>query len=367
MTKDSIRTALRPAILAAGLATSTAANAQTDAGSEWISGNVSIEVQDDKSYRSDDPANERNDLYATIEPEITLSLPPVPGLSFTAHGVLEPVVDPEPGDSRAFEDAGFYIEELYAAYAFDRFSVLAGKYDPKFGIAWDQAPGVYGTDLAEDYEVAERIGFAASVAFGADGWGEHALTAGTFFADTTALSDTILLKDRGRTDLADGGVSNTEDFSSYNLVLEGGGFAAAPGLQYHLGYVHQANGVDGADDEDGFAVAAAYPFDLGGGIELTPLVELVWQDNAGAAADTGRTYATGGLALTRGGWNLAAAYTGRDTDVSGAARTDDWQVSFSAGYTFDFGLGVDVGWKRLREDAVETDTVGALATYNYEF
>lgn len=32
-----------------------------------------------------------------------------------------------------------------------------GKLNPGFGIAWDKAPGIYGTDLAEDYEISERI------------------------------------------------------------------------------------------------------------------------------------------------------------------------------------------------------------------
>ena len=31
-----------------------------------------------------------------------------------------------------------------------------------FGTAWDATPGVYGTDLAEEHEMAENIGLLAS-------------------------------------------------------------------------------------------------------------------------------------------------------------------------------------------------------------
>src|SRR5690606_32209453 len=138
------------AVAAGAICVANAAAQEKPAGhpASWISGNVWMELQNDKSYRSDDPANERNDLYTKIEPEVTVSVPSLPGLSFTAHGVLEPVADPEPGDSRVFEDHGFFVEEIYASYRRGAFGVRAGKLNPAFGIAWDQAPGVYGTDMA---------------------------------------------------------------------------------------------------------------------------------------------------------------------------------------------------------------------------
>jgi hypothetical protein len=45
--------------------------------------------------------------------------------------------------------------------------VQTGKLNPGFGVAWDKAPGIYGTDLAEDYEISERISVVGTWQVGA--------------------------------------------------------------------------------------------------------------------------------------------------------------------------------------------------------
>ena len=45
----------------------------------------------------------------------------------------------------------------------------------------------------------------------------------------------------------------------------------------------------------------------------------------------------------------------------------DYQFQISAGYRFDFGLSVDVGWKITDEANVEKQTVGMLASYLFKF
>src|SRR3546814_21075551 len=96
-------------------------------------------------------------------------------------------------------------------------------------MAWDVAPGIWGTDLAEDYELAEQIGVAGDLRFGGEGVGKHALTLGTFFADTTFLSRSAFT-DRGRTRLSDGGAGNPEDFSPFPVALEGTALPTLPAL-----------------------------------------------------------------------------------------------------------------------------------------
>lgn len=196
-----------------------------------IEGAVPIELQADVDYESEDATNERNNLFVKTEPEITLHLPA--GFSIYAHGVIEQVKAADAGEDRYFKDEALFVEDLYLRYENGPFAFTGGKLNPGFGRAWDVVPGVYGTDVPEDYEIAERIGITATLGFGGDGWGEHGFTAGTFFLDTSVLAHSLGTS-RGTTGLADGGVSNTEDFSSFNLVLEGGGIKALPGLEYHL-------------------------------------------------------------------------------------------------------------------------------------
>lgn len=334
------------------------------AGTPRIEGAIPVELEAGFDTRSDDGGNQRNNVFLKLEPEITLHLPA--GFSIYAHGVIQQVKAADAGEDRYFKDEALFVEDLYLRYATGRFAFTGGKLNPGFGRAWDVAPGVYGTEMAEDYEMSERIGISAAAGFGGEGWGRHRLTAGTFFLDTTMLSHTLGTS-RGTTGRGDGGVSNTEDFSSFNLVLEGGEFKALPGFEYHFAYIRQAHGVDGDTDETGVAAYAAYGVDAGGGVRLTPMVELVRFDDSGGARDTERDYATIALSGEWQGWNAVLSYTRRQTDTPGAGSVRDHLYQVGFGYSFDFGLTADIAWKRLRESAVETDTVGVLFTYTIEF
>ncbi len=359
--------AARSAALAAAAAGLLALPAQAagDAASyPRLAVDIPIEIQNDGTYDSEDRDQERNDLFTDTEPEVTLEV--LPGLSLRAHFVLEPVRDPEPREDRFFEDHGLFVEDLVAAYESERFSAFGGKFTPNFGVAWDAAPGIYGTDFAEDgYEFSERIGFGGGVTVGNERAGEHTLSASTFFLDTSVLSRS-LFRGRGEVDLADGGVSNTEDFSSFAVALDGGGMAALPGLAYHLAFIRQAGGRGDAEDERGVAVAATRPFPLGGELTAEPLVEYVRFFDADGVPGRDREFLTTSVRLGWRRWNLTLSRTGRDTDGGGVDDSDNL-FQISAGYEFAFGLTADLGWRRLSEENVTSETVGALLTYTYVF
>lgn len=333
---------------------------------------INIEIENDWNFESDDPDNEYNDLYTTTEPAFGLYL--LPGLSLQSGLVLEPVADPEPGESRAFEDHGLYVEQLYLLYEQAAFGVFGGKFNPTFGIAWDVTPGVYGTDVAGDfYEQTERIGLGGSLVFGGaglggDGFGEHKLTAQTFFADTTVLSES-LGEDRPRVRKSDGGPGNTEDFSSFSVTLDGGGFEGVPGEPgYHLGVLYRSGGEGDPEDELGFAAALTGTIEGPNDVRVEPLVEYVHFDNA-EAQDQDRDIVTAALGFYHGPWNLALAYSQVWSDPNDPALDDldVKQVQISAGHSFDFGLDVDVGYKFNQEEAIDSHTVGVLFHYAFDF
>lgn len=330
----------------------------------YISGEVAIEVQNDWTYDSDDRDAELNDLFTLTEPEIVLHI--TPGLSLLVHGVLEPVAAPGPRDDRVFEDQGLFVEELHLTYATEWFSVFGGKITPNFGLGWDAAPGVYGTDFAEEgYELAEQIGLGATVTFKDERLGAHTLSASTFFTDTTVLSESAI-DNRGRTRLSSGGPGNTEDLSSFAVALDGGEISALPGFGYHIAFVLRAEGQGSTADETAIAIAASYSFSVAG-IQVLPFIEYVHFDDLAGTDGDERDFLTTSLQMVWKRWNLAVSRTGRDTDIAGGSDSDDELVQISAGYQFEFGLAIDAGWKFTEEADIDTDTFGVLLAYTIAF
>lgn len=323
---------------------------------------VATEIEDDWTFDSDDSDNELNDLYATIEPFFAFNI--TPELSIESGLVFEPVRDPDPGDSRAFKDEGLYVETLGVVYATDLFSVYGGKYNPTFGTAWDLAPGIYGADFAEDYELTERIGFGGSLTGSVEDYGSHTLSANIFYLDTSFLSDSVIT-DRGRTRKSDGGVSNTETLESFSVTLDGGEMPFLPGLSYSLGVERQEHGDNDPKDELGFVAGLYGAFDVTGQTTLEPILEYAYLDNAeGQRQD--KQYLTVGSTVFQGPWNLSASYTGRFTDPKGGDNVDDTLLQASFGYEFDSGLAVDVGYRFTDEDKVDSHTVGIVFAYEFD-
>ena len=129
--------------------------------------------------------------------------------------------------------------------------------------------------------------------------------------------------------------------------------------------MHQGKGEGDPSDEDSVALALYTSIDLGDGFVFAPLAEYVHQQNPGGAADENRDFLTLAGQIERNGYNVALAWTRRETRNAGTDR--DYQFQVSAGYAFDFGLTIDIGWKVAEEETVETRTVGARATYTITF
>lgn len=361
-----MRVAAAPCVIATAFAAlcaiAAASTARADETYPMVVGEVSIEVENDLTFQSDDPDAELNDLFATIEPGFGVYA--TPELSLWAGLVLEPVLDPDPGQDRVFDDHGLYVETLSLGYETDRFLVYGGKINPPFGIAWDIAPGVFGTDFAGDYELTERIGLGGGVRFATEKVGEHTLSASTFFLDTTFLSESAFT-DRGRTRRADGGVSNTEDLSSFTVALDGGGIAALPDVGYHIALSRQEAGIADPHDEFGIAIALYGSFEVSDETVIEPIIEHVRQDHdEGGEHDV--TYLTIGSAVLHGPWNVAVSWSRRDTEIDGADNVEDTLFQISAGYAFDFGLSLDVGYKTVEEAEVDSETFGVLLAYVFE-
>lgn len=328
-----------------------------------ISGEIPVQIENDWRYASQDRANQNNDLFTKIEPALTVRFSP--SWSLYVHAVVETLETPEQFENRYFDDQGLFVADLYMEYASGSFGVKAGKLNVGFGVGWDITPGVFGTDFAKDgYETSERIGVVGGWTLKFESAGEHRVSAGSFFQDTTVLSQSTL-RGRGDTRKRDGGVSNTEDFSSYILAIDGGKVSGLGELAYQAAYMHQAAGQGAASDENSVALAIYTIFAAGGGVTISPMVEYVNQQDVGGVAGEDREFLTLAGQAEWNGFNLAVAWTRRETDKAG--DDNDRQIQVSVGYAFDFGLTFDVGWKIAEEANVETRTLGAIATYTIEF
>ena len=346
-----------------------------------IEGEILVEFQNDYNYKSDDSDAELNDLFNTTEADFSFFT--TDEFYLNTLLVFEPVEDTDPEENRFFGDQGLFVEVLTLNYETDSVFVLAGKFGPNFSIAYDAAPGIYGTELAEDdIELSERLGFSAGVAFGEsgiplglEGIGRQELSASVFVADTSFFSDSVF-ESRGTLNREEGGPSNTRGFESFTLALDGYDFPQAQGLRYQLAVAKQ--GVDSVLDDDGneiadtadeYRVAAAAEWAVGvtEDITVTPLLEYVHFWNGGGIDGEERDYVTASALLEWQNWNLALAYTGRFIEDDQGEDSDDYQFQVSAGYTFDFGLEASVGWKIRDEEDIETETFGALLAYSFAF
>lgn len=356
------------ACLAGALSGSTGAFAADEAAApaEEVFPYVELELEttlgDDFTFRSDDPGAEINDLFPEGALSVKIGLTRV--FSINAGLTLEPVRDPEPFEDRVFRDIGLYVDTLNLQADVGDLSLVAGKFGPGFGRAWDNTPGIYGTSFAEDYELSEQIGLGAAYAF-TGAWGTHTLGANVFFADTTALSDSLFAR-RGRLSTADGGAGNTGRLDNVSLTLDGGEFATLPGFSYHLGYRRLSPGDGDAAAEHGFVAGLAQETELSGGSTLGLNGEVAHFVNQGGGLDD-VTYLTGGASLANGPWHGELAASLRRVAFDGGGGRSDALGQVSGGYTFDNGIDVSFGYAVARAEDVTSHTLGLRLAKTFSY
>ncbi len=321
----------------------TASDAQAFDPYPDISGEMVMELQNEYAFDSDDPAaDEQNNMFWRTEVAPTVQFTE----KFFLDGVivLEPVMDFDPGENNFFEDEGVFIEEIKLNYENGPWAVFAGKFNPGFGIAWDFGRGIWGEDFAEDYEITEKIGGGVSYTFETENNGDHTLTGSTFFSDTSFLSESIFTG-RGNTTKSDGGASNTEDFSSFVVSMEGENVAGVENLYYKAAFRHLGEGDAnmGGDDEQGIVATVGHVFPVSDAVEMDALIEFADISNFDGGNDDNR-YITGSVITTiHDSWNVAVGFTKRDIDVNGGADMNDHLLQVSGGYDFGQGTTAEIG------------------------
>jgi hypothetical protein len=309
---------------------------------------ISVELENDTVVDADDSAAEISDTYATIEAAIAMALGASSSLnlSLTSEPITDAIRD------RAFEDHGLYAEELFLNHDFGAGEIILGKFNPAFGVAWDEAPGIFGADFAEDYQLTEQIGGAVLIPFRI-GASENFLSVALFNADRSFLSKSLGRK-RGRNTLAAGGVTNTSGPESIALAVNG----ALGETTYNIGVQNLAHGAGDTHDQTGVVAGMARTYDLGRPVAL--LAELAYFSDFGGTSANAR-YGTVGLAAPFGPVTMSAVYTNRDIE---GARTDHL-ATVSGEVELATNLFASLGYRYVQEAGEDSHTIGTVIAYEF--
>jgi len=322
-------------LIAALLASSTAAHAQ-DTPLTWQG---SVEIGVDSTIRANDPAAKITDGYLSIEAAFEATL--TDRLSVFGALTLETVTDAS--DNRAFEDMGLYIPELGLRYTFGDTVLSAGKISPVFAVAWDAAPGFYGTALAEDYELGEMIGLSVDTPAGAGG----SLSFAVFYADDTGLSNSIGTK-RGRNSLSAGGAGNTGKLD--NVAAQ---YTRTFGeTTAWIGARHLSASQGELSDETG--LVAGLTHDFGNGFDM--IGEVARLDGGDDA-----TYATVGGAYAVEAWTFSATAT----LVAHSGGPNDRMIALGVDRSLSDSTEVNFGLARFDVRGETSTAMGLAAVFSF--
>ncbi|TPG51884.1 hypothetical protein EAH89_19190 [Roseomonas nepalensis] len=278
----------------------------------------------------------RNGRGAANEPSTTTILGARVGLpeGFAVHTTLhaEPL-DPLGLERTRLPEHAVWVETLNLRWQRGPLVVFGGKIHPRFGAAWFRVPGLYGADLAGDYELREKLGGGVELdledVFGLpDALGGHEFRVEGFQADTTDLSgglfrprwaETVTATDpaTGATSLATlrhrrnsralGGADNRPGLAGLTASLVGTGIdlPGDAGLGYSAALSlrqpgEDATGAGRGRRERGATAALFGEFGLPLGLRLLPLVEVAAQEAAGGFAGSRAAWLTGAVTLRRG-------------------------------------------------------------------
>ncbi|MDC9715546.1 MAG: hypothetical protein PSN36_07015 [Gammaproteobacteria bacterium] len=288
-----------------------------------------------------------------------------------SHGHAEEEAEHSSGD-RFLEEHPLFVSKLIINYKNEDFSAYAGKFNPIVGFDYHQFPGVFGYQTIEGYAIRERLGVGAIFKNDLGDYGKHQLNVSSFFADTTALSNSILHR-RGATKRADGGVSNTEKLSSFAVSLGGKDFYSlnnniAEGLSYQVGYAKQAAGDNNEKDESRHSLSLGYQQKISQDLSTEFVFEHMDIKYLSGEAEHNRIYDTLSAQLNYQKWNWVISRTAINNQAAEADENHDGSVTqLSAGYSFDNGIDIDIAKQRSDQDNEITERVGIALSYSLEF
>jgi hypothetical protein len=329
------------------------------------------------------------------------------GLAITGFFRFEPAPRSDPGD-RIFTDHTGWVDSLYARWSLGVVSVFGGKIHPRFGLAWANAPGLYGNDIATDYEMREKLGIGMRIWLSdllrTDGaFGQHSLQGEVFTADTSGLSNgafarrfatpatvtdpvtgetTTILRRQYANSRTVGTADNVDGPGGVVLSLAGVHVPLPLGeLGYALAWSSRRPGSDAAAagrsrGEGGMAASAFHSLPLSPDLQLSSLAEYVRQWDSGGFQRAGADWLTASTTLQAGPYALSLTMLRRRRDdpvLLTKSRLSEQIVSFAAdlgqvtGYALLSNVTAAADWRRISDEGRVTQGVGAGVIWSGRF
>lgn len=269
-----------------------------------------------------------------------------------------------------FNHYGLIMEELYFKYKEEAFLFGIGKYNPTFGYAYNsnRLNGVYGTQLAEDYELTEKIG--TFLAFDSDFF---ILRGNLFFDDNTFLSED-LFKRRG-INKSEYGAGNTKKLNNFSITSD----LIYEATKLSASFRRLAVNKKEEKAENGYLMALQhYVEETKYSFGFNPLIEVAFFENFNGVINRDVYYSTISLPLFYKNWNIVGSHTFKNDKEKGFKDYQSYISQISIGYKFNSGLIISVArkWEKSAKkvsDLINTKEVkhynswGIEAFYNFKF
>lgn len=270
-----------------------------------------------------------------------------------------------------FNHYGLLLEEIAFEYREDAFLFGLGKFNPKFGIAYDETKmiGNMSTRLAKDYEMKEKIG--GYIGLNSEFF---KLIFNTFYDDNTFLSDS-LFSNRGR-DKREGGVGNTKKLNNFSIYSE----LIFNEFKINLAFRRLANVTSKESSEKGYVFGIQKYFEeTDYSIGANPLFEIAYLDNYNGNKYRDLSTATFRLPIFYKGWQLVASHSYQFDREKEKKNYFGYITEISLGYKFNNGILLNVGKDWGKDINKTVDNTGrekenykfksysVMLSYNYEF
>ena len=351
-----------------------------------ISGFISNRVHYNNIYQSDDQQQKYQDAFLNANLGLDIKL----GSGFSIKTVAKfeqmPQASETLGKDQFFNNEGAYFDELALNYNYKNISALAGKFATNFGSAWNNDNGIWVNQIAQNYQIDEKLGLGLIARFGdKQTIGQYVFGFASFTNDRKNLDNSIISK-RDSSSKADGLVGDTRNLSSnvasVDIYYQ---FSKQEKLSYHLAYSNlainkrqnQSNIPTKIDDQKSLALNMNYQYPINNNILIDGLIEYVNTKNMGGDIDSSANFLTANLTTYFNNFYLIIARAQKQQFKIGTNGIDHSINELSIGYKFDNhnhilkGLSLAIGYNEnlidYKTSQVKNNAFGALLKHQLEF
>ena len=263
-----------------------------------------------------------------------------PELTMNVNLALNQVNQGPTNDDWAAYGMGAQAGDVWLQWSDQRTGIIAGRFTAPFGIAPLLLPGVFDTNLVNNYNFGGLMGGLGTLSTGDEGLGIHALNASFFGIDTTFMANNVFVATPQATGPGTGGGVDSWSigYAAENVPL------IFPTLQYNFSYIQFGDGNGAPENQKGFNAGAYWQYVINNDGTDTldaqywsvgPLVEYVRFWNADGLADSDSEYFTVGIISNYGNWQTDFTWGYQELSGSGQSSPGRTQL-FTANLGYNF-------------------------------